>query len=125
MATESFYQLLGLSYKIVYKKGLNNTVADALSRRDTKELQLAVSSSLPQWLSDIANSYSDSPLAQEILSKLAFNPDALPHYSLSNGVIRYTGRIWLGHSEQLQTQVLAAMHSSPLGGHSGISLTRS
>jgi len=86
----------------VYKKGLDNTVADALSRRDTEELQLAVSSS-PQWLSDIANSYSDSPLAQEILSKLAVNPDALPHYSLSNGVIRYTGRIWLGHSEQLRT----------------------
>ena len=103
MATESFYQLLGLSYKIVYKKGLDNTVADALSRRDTEELQLAVSSSSPQWLSDIANSYSDSPLAQEILSKLAVNPDALPHYSLSNGVIRYTGRIWLGHSEQLRT----------------------
>ena len=49
----------------------------------------------------MAISYSDSPLAQEILSQLAVNPAALPHYSLSNGVIRYKGRIWLGHSEQL------------------------
>jgi hypothetical protein len=115
--------MLGLSYKIVYKKGSDNTVADALSCRDTEELQLAVSSSSPQWLSDIANSYSDSSLAQEILSKLAVNTDALPHYSLSNGVICYKGRIWLGHSEPLQTQVLAAMHSSPLGGHSRIPVT--
>ena len=87
----------------MYKKGSDNTVADVFSRRDTEELQLAVSSSLPQWLSDIANSYSDSPLAQELLSKLVVNPDALPHYSLSNGVICYKGRIWLGHSEQLRT----------------------
>jgi hypothetical protein len=29
----------------------------------------------------------------------------------------------LGHSEQLQTQVLAALHSSPLGDHSGIPVT--
>ncbi|CAD6258053.1 unnamed protein product [Miscanthus lutarioriparius] len=48
-------------------------------------------------LSDVASSYSDSPLAQEILSQLAVNPAALPQYSLSNGVIRYKGRIWLGH----------------------------
>ena len=84
---------------------------------------MAVSSSSPQWLSDVASSYSDSPLAQDILSQLAVNPAALHHYSLSNGVIRYKGRIWLGHSEQLQTQVLQALHSSPLGGHSGIPVT--
>ena len=62
---------------------------------------MAVSSSSPQWLSDVASSYSASPLAQEILSQLTVNPAALPHYSLSNGVIRYKGRMWLGHSEQL------------------------
>jgi hypothetical protein len=88
-----FTKLLGLSYKIVYKKGADNTIADALSRRDTENLQMAVSSPLPQWLSDIAHSYSASPLAQDILSKLVVNPDALPYYCLQNGVIRYKGRI--------------------------------
>ena len=107
----------------MYKKGSDNTVADALSRRDTEEVYMAVSSSSPQWLSDVASSYSASPLAQEILSQLAVNPVALPHYSLSHGVIRYKGRIWLAHSEQLQNQVLQALHSSPLGGYSGIPVT--
>ena len=107
----------------MYKKGSDNTVADALSRRDTEEVYMAVSSSSPQWLSDGASSYSASPLAQDILSQLAVNPAALPHYSLSNGVIRYKGCIWLAHSEQLQNQVLQALHSSPLGGYSGIPVT--
>lgn len=79
-----FTKLLGSSYKIVYKKGSDNTIADALSRRDTEELYMTMSSPSPQWLLDIVLSYSDSPLAQDILSKLAVNQDALPHYSLSN-----------------------------------------
>ena len=42
---KSLTKLLGLQYRIVYKKGVDNRVADALSRHmhsDTKEL-LAVS----------------------------------------------------------------------------------
>jgi hypothetical protein len=42
---------LGLHYKIVYKKGVDNQVADALSRRvhDSQDLQM-ISSASPQWL---------------------------------------------------------------------------
>lgn len=118
-----FTKLLGLNYKIVYKKGADNVVADALSRRDTKELLLTVSSSSPQWLSDVVDSYASNAAAQNILTQLAINPDALPHYSLLNGVIRYKQRVWLGHSPCLQSQVLSALHDSPLGGHSVVLVT--
>jgi transposase InsO family protein len=118
-----FTKLLGLNYRIVYKKGSENTVADALSRRDTEDLHLALSSSSPQWLSEVVASYTDSPQAQELLSKLATHPVGFSHYSLQNGVVRYKDRIWLGHSEQLQQQALHALHSSPVGGHSGIPVT--
>jgi hypothetical protein len=46
-----FSELLGLQYKIVYKQGSKNRVADALPRRihDADELSM-ISAPIPQWL---------------------------------------------------------------------------
>jgi len=122
-----FTKLLGLNYKIVYKKGADNTVADALSRRDIEESALAISSATPQWLSDVVNSYSGNPEAEKLLTQLAVNPNSLPHFSLVNGVIRYKRRIWLAHDPKLQSLVLEALHSSSHWGDTQVSqlLTRS
>jgi hypothetical protein len=92
-----FTKLLGLNYMIVYKKGSDNTVADALSRRDVKESFMAVSYASPQWLSAVTDSYADNLEAQPLLTQLAVTPTSLPHFSLINGVIRYKGRVWLAH----------------------------
>jgi len=40
-------------------------------------------------------------------------------FSLDNGVIRQHGKIWVGHNSAVQTRIIAAMHASPVGGHSG------
>ena len=63
-----FTKLLGLNYKIVYKKGVDNTVADALSRHDLEESALAISAATPQWLSDVVNSYSGNLEAEKLLT---------------------------------------------------------
>jgi hypothetical protein len=42
-----FTKLLGLDYKIVYKQGSDNSVADALSRRASTEFVFAISSATP------------------------------------------------------------------------------
>lgn len=117
-----FTKLLGLNYRIVYKKGSDNTVADALSRRDMEESLMAISYASPQWLSAVLDSCEGNLEAQKLLTQLAVSPGALPNFSLHNGVIRYKGRIWLAHDPQLQ-QVITAMHDSPLGGHSGAPVT--
>jgi hypothetical protein len=44
-------------------------------------------------------------------------------FTLRNGIIRYKNRVWLGNNVSLQTKVLAALHDSPLGGHSGFPVT--
>jgi hypothetical protein len=51
-----FTKLLGLHYKIVYRHGAANRVADALSRCMPTELS-AMSMVVPQWLSDVQQSY--------------------------------------------------------------------
>jgi hypothetical protein len=46
-----FTKLLGLQYKIIYKKGVENRVADALSRRVPDQAELsAISLVIPDWL---------------------------------------------------------------------------
>jgi hypothetical protein len=53
-----FIKLLGLNYKIVYKKGLDNKVVDAQSRRPcVSDHCFALSSSQPQWLGQVVQSY--------------------------------------------------------------------
>jgi hypothetical protein len=55
-------KLLGLNYKIEYKKGMENKVTDALSRMVTPTIEVehelqVVSEIIPQWISDIQESY--------------------------------------------------------------------
>jgi hypothetical protein len=51
------------------------------------------------------------------------SPDSHPQYSLDNGIIRFKGRIWVGDNPTLQSKILAALHDSAIGGHSGFPVT--
>jgi hypothetical protein len=91
-----FTRLLGLQYKILYRKGSENTAADALSRRAHDSVAYAVSSMHPAWLQAVVDGYRNDPVAASLLSQLALKPDTRPPYTLIQGVLRYKGRIWLG-----------------------------
>lgn len=117
-------KLLGLHYKIVYKKGTDNTVADALSRRIHVDHHLsAISTVTPVWLEEVISSYTADSFASALVTKLSVDPTAVPNYSLSDGVIRYKNRISIGCNIALQHKILETLHSSPTGGHSGIPVT--
>lgn len=114
-----FTKLLGLNYKIIYKKGIENGVADALSRCPTSDTLFSISTITPQWLQDLQDSYTTDPTSTLLLTQLSLGTPADGHYSLKDGLIRYDGKLWLGHSTHFQHKVSAAMHDSALGGHSG------
>jgi hypothetical protein len=42
---------------------------------------------------------------------------------LEEGVIKYKGKVWVGHDASMQLKILQSLHSSPVGGHSGFSVT--
>lgn len=44
-------------------------------------------------------------------------------FSLQDGLIKYKGRIWIGKNPQLQVKIFSALHSIPVGGHSGSEVT--
>jgi len=115
-----FTKLLGLQYKIVYKKGVDNRVADALSRKSSHEATCAaISSCQPQWISEVLNGYQQDEVTLSILAKLTIAPNTVPHFTLSEGVLRYKSRIWIGDNKLLQLKLMSACHASALGGHSG------
>jgi transposase InsO family protein len=119
-------KLLGLRYRIVYKKGQDNRAADALSRCPqpaTGELA-AVSACLPTWLEEVWLGYHADPLAQKLLVQLAAaSSSALGDFQLEDGIIKLKGRVWVGNNPALQQQIVTALHSSAIGGHSGFGVT--
>jgi hypothetical protein len=60
----------------------------------------------------------------ECLPFLGNHSTAAP-YTLSQGIICYKGRVWLGSSPDIQRQIISALHDSPIGGHSGFPVTYS
>jgi hypothetical protein len=111
-----FTKLLGLQYRVVYKQGVDNRVADVLSRRTQTDQVLAVSCATPQWLEEVIHSYAADSNALDLITKLSLHADVVPNYSLSNGVLRFKNRIWIGHSPELHHKLITAMHSTALGG---------
>jgi len=116
-------KLMSYQYKISYKKGTTNSIADALSRAPHPAADLnALTVAQPLWLQDLQLSYDNNVVAQKMLSSLALqNPSG--NFSLQNGIIKYKGLIWLGHSTDFQTKVTKQLHATPIGGHSRFLVT--
>jgi hypothetical protein len=123
MQHKAFLKLLGLQYKIVYKKGKYNKAADALSRNFLLIQLSVISASTPKWLEVITEAYLQDPEAQTLLAELAITGSNQKGYSLHDGIIKYKGKIWLGHHKEAQHTILQALHNSGVGGHSGITTT--
>ncbi|XP_026459437.1 uncharacterized protein LOC113360105 [Papaver somniferum] len=114
-------KLLGYDYVVVYKKGIENKVVDALSRvpqASSPQCQL-ISQLQPAWFGEVQASYNSDTLAAEIIPKLTLSPSRKPPYTFLRGILRYNNRVYVGSKGTLRQQVLAAVHSSYVGGHSG------
>jgi hypothetical protein len=83
----------------------------------------ACSAVQPTWMQEVLNSYATDPAAQSRLTQLAIASPDEHGYELSQGIIRFQGRVWIGANAALQTKLIAALHSSAVGGHSGIQAT--
>jgi hypothetical protein len=116
-------RLMGLKFKILYKKGKDNVAADALSRVANVMALQGVSEVQPLWVQEILNSYTTNSKAQQLLIQLAVHSPNEDGFSLEQGLIRYNGRIWLGENSAVQTKLIAVFHASAIGGHSGIKVT--
>lgn len=112
-----YSKLIGLQYKIVYKKGSKNSAADALSCRSHESSQvLAISVEKAPWMEEIMLGYQQDEQALDLLTKLAISPSAKEHFSLQHGIIRHKGKIWLGNNTKLQQRIILVFRESAIGG---------
>jgi hypothetical protein len=59
-------KLMSYNYKIKNKKGKENRVADALSRRPQTDHIMSISTTVPLWINDVLSSYAQDEKCREI-----------------------------------------------------------
>jgi hypothetical protein len=71
-------KLMGLQFRVVYKQGKDNVVADALSRMAHVMAMTSVSEVQSMWIQEVLNSYTTNNEAQELLAKFSVqSPDEM------------------------------------------------
>jgi hypothetical protein len=120
MQKKALRKLADLQLKFAYNKGSENKAADALSRVGNHFQLNVISTIVPIWIQEILNSYQNDPAAAVLLQELVVTNPLAQGYTMSDGIIRHQGRIWIGYNTTLQTKLISSFYSSALGGHSEI-----
>lgn len=105
-------KLMDLDYQIQYKKGINNAATDALSRCVTDQGVLAVSECIPSWVPKLREGYEEFEEDKKLLAELAISGTNDKSFELKEEIIRFQGRIWVGHNTLAQQHILQALHAS-------------
>jgi hypothetical protein len=83
-------KLFGYDYEIIYKKGKDNVVVDALSRKYEDEGPLfSLSFIVPDWLQVVHREWLHDPKSSHLIQQLQANSLVSPGYSWLNDELRY------------------------------------
>jgi len=113
-------KLLGFDFSVEYKPGTSNTVADALSRRDTEEgAVLAVSAPRFDYINRLLQAQCTDPALVTIRDAVLAGSCGAP-WGLRDGMVTFGSRLYVPPSSPLLHEVLAAVHAD---GHEGVQRT--
>ena len=114
-------KLFGYDFGILYKKGEENTDADALSRLPAFEFgALTVIAPVCNLFPEIEQSWASDPNIQKLIESLKAGTSYQGPYTWHGTILRRKCRIVVGHDVQLKQKLLQLMHDSALGGHSRV-----
>lgn len=97
---------MDLNFTIGYKQGSTNAAVDALSRCSPVTTVCALSACTPAWIGNLIDGYNSDPTSIKLLEQLAISNTNDQGYSLTDGVIHYKGRIWIGNNSLAQQHVI-------------------
>jgi hypothetical protein len=109
---------------VEYKPGAQNTVADALSRRDTDcdveaSVVLALSAPRFDFFDRLRHAQQTTPALVALRDKVTSGTRGAP-WAVRDGLLKYGGRVYLDSSSPLIQELLAAVHND---GHEGVQRT--
>ncbi|KAJ8762999.1 hypothetical protein K2173_023204 [Erythroxylum novogranatense] len=107
-------KLMGYEYRIEYKKGVENTAADSLSRK-AELCFIAVSTPQAVWWQQLQHECGSHPFYASVAS----NPKAIKR----DGVWFFGEKVLLNPSSPLIPVILAELHDSAVGVHFGFHKT--
>jgi hypothetical protein len=114
-------KILGYDFEIIYKKGKQNVVADALSQKDedVEAFLCAISIIQPDWIIEARDEWKNDEKVWTLIERLQQDSGASDTFTWKNDSLWYKDRLYLCKNSQLKQKVLLELHTSPVGGHSG------
>ncbi|CAH9101834.1 unnamed protein product [Cuscuta europaea] len=109
-------KLMGFNFIIKYKPGVENRVADALSRRPFLHSLSIVT--CQEW-EGLEEELLKDPKCLTLFQNLVSKPDQYPDFQNKKGLLYYKGKLVLPSASPRVTKILNEYHSSAVGGHSG------
>jgi hypothetical protein len=117
-------KMLGYDYEIIYKKGKDNVVVDALSRKHEEEDSLFDLSFLVlDWIEEVCQECLTHPTISGIIQRLQEDPNPPIGYTWQDNILIYKDRLVLSPSSALKPSLLNELHSSAITSHSAFQKT--
>ncbi|GJR82098.1 putative mitochondrial protein [Tanacetum coccineum] len=114
-------KILGYDYEIVYKKGSENVVADALSRMDSSGelLQISVSSVSSSVWDKVKDSWKNDLDTQNLIKSLEHHSYKSNKYSWTGEILKRKGKVVVGNDPELRKELVQHFHDEAIGGWYG------
>jgi hypothetical protein len=104
-------KLLGYDYDIKYKRGKENSVADALSQVEESKTLMAISHPVPHWLEPIQEEIQSNPELQALVIRIQAG-EAVGPWKFREGLIFFKERVYLPSTSPFIPPILAEIHGS-------------
>ena len=100
--------MLGYDYEIIYKKGHENVVVDALSRQfEDESTLLSISLPIPDWIEEAHKECFPHPSLSKLINNLREDPNSSIGYSWKDEIIFYKDRVVISLTSILKMRILA------------------
>ncbi|KAJ0494369.1 putative nucleotidyltransferase, Ribonuclease H [Helianthus annuus] len=116
-------KMMGFDYEIVYKKGSDNLVADALSRVEGPTLlPIALSTFDPSLLERIKTTWRNDEALQQMIIQLIAGK-VIKNCSWNGQYLTKKNKLLVGKHNTLRKDIIHLCHATSGSGHSGVHVT--